>query len=122
MESSEQTIRRLQRELKQKDTAIKQNNRAIKQKDTAIKQNNRAIKQNNRAIKQNNRAIKQKDAAISRREKTIGLLREQQLLREDGLWAVTDAGRSDTDTSLLHIREVIHGILHNSAKLAGITI
>ncbi len=109
MESSEQTIRRLQRELKQKDTAIKQ-------KDAAIKQNNRAIKQNNRAIKQNNRAIKQKDAAISRREKTIGLL------REDSLWAVTDAGRSDTDTSLLHSREVIHGILHNSAKLAGITV
>ncbi len=108
MESSEQTIRRLQRELKQKDRAIKQNNRAIKQ--------------NNRAIKQNNRAIKQKDAAISRREKTIGLLREQ-LLREDSLWAVTDAGRSDTDTSLLlHSREVIHGILHNSAKLAGITV
>ncbi len=114
MESSEQTIRRLQRELKQKDTAIKQKDTAIKQKDTAIKQNNRAIKQNNRAIRQ-------KDAAISRREKTIGLLREQLLLREDGLWAVTDAGRSDTDTSLLHIREVIHGILHNSAKLAGIT-
>ncbi len=93
MESSEQTIRRLQKELKQKDTAIRQ-------KDTAIKQNNRAI---------------------SKREKTIGLLREQ-LLREDSLWAVTDAGRSDTDTSLLHIREVIHGILHNSAKLAGITV
>ncbi len=94
MESSEQTIRRLQKELKQKDTAIRQ-------KDTAIKQNNRAI---------------------SKREKTIGLLREQQLLREDSLWAVTDAGRSDTDTSLLHSREVIHGILHNSAKLAGITV
>ena len=77
MKSPEQTIRRLQRELKQRE---------LKQKDTAIKQSNRAIKQ--------------KDTEISRREKTVGLLRGQLLLllREDSLWAVTDAGRSDTDT------------------------
>ncbi len=86
MESPEQTIRRLQRDLKQKDRTIKQNNRTI-----------------------------------SKHNKIIASLREQLKL-EDNLWNVTgDANRLKTETALLHSREAIHGMLHNDAKLAGIT-
>ena len=89
MESPEQIIRRLQRELKEKD-------KTIRQKD---------------------RTIRQKDREASKHSKAVRSLRERLEL-EDGLWA-TGADRLGTDASLLHTREVICDILQDGSKISA---
>ncbi len=92
MESSQQTIRRLQKELKQK---------------------NKTIKQNKKTMKQNNKTI-------SKYKKTVDSM-QNHIVTEDTLWQVTSTDRHDTDASLLHRREIIHEITHDTEQLNKLT-
>ena len=72
-------------------------------------------------IRRLERELGQKDEINYKHEKNIDSL-SQKLSLENDLWAtVEDTDRIDTDTSLLHLREVIWDILHDGAKIAKIT-
>ena len=72
-------------------------------------------------IRRLERELREQREISYKHEKSIDSLR-QKLSLENDLWAtVEDTDRMDTDTSLLHLREVIWDILHDDTKIAKIT-